>query len=329
MAHGQMESESLEKVLLDFIDRQFDVLVCTNIIETGLDIPNANTIIINNAHQFGLSDLHQLRGRVGRSNKKAYCYLFSPPLSVLTPDARKRLRTVEEFSDLGSGFDIAMRDLDIRGAGNLLGAEQSGFIADIGFETFQKILDEAIQELKETEFREVFKDELGRKSVFVRDVVIDTDMEMHIPSDYVESIQERLTLYTELDGIETEEGITAFAEKLVDRFGKVPPQVNVLFEGLRLRWIARRLGFEQIVLKSGKLRCYFVDNPQSPYYDSTVFQQIFSFIAKHGERLGFHLKKSHRSLILTAEGIRNLHKAKDLLEMIEREAVFLPEKTPV
>ncbi|MEL6926592.1 MAG: helicase-related protein, partial [Bacteroidota bacterium] len=198
-AHGQMDSKLLEKTLLEFIDRKHDVLVCTNIIETGLDIPNANTIIINNANQFGMSDLHQLRGRVGRSNKKAFCYLFSPPLSVLTADARKRLRTLEEFSDLGSGFDIAMRDLDIRGAGNLLGGEQSGFISDIGFETYQKILEEAIQELKETEFKELFKEDLEKERKYVRDVQIETDMEMLIPDDYVSNIQERLGLYTELD----------------------------------------------------------------------------------------------------------------------------------
>lgn len=321
MAHGQMEAEKLEAVLVDFIDKKYDVLTCTNIIETGLDIPNANTIIINNAHQFGLSDLHQLRGRVGRSNKKAYCYLFGPPMSVLTHEARKRLKTIEEYSDLGSGFDIAMRDLDIRGAGNLLGAEQSGFITDIGYETYQKILEEAITELKENEFKDVFKEELEKKSVFVRDVLIDTDVEMLIPSEYVESIQERLNLYSELDDITSEEGIESFADKLRDRFGKLPPQVTELFEGLRLRWIAKKLGFEQIVLKGYKLRCYFVDNPQSPYYDSSIFQSIFTFIAAEGERRGFHLKKSHKSLILSIDGVRSLRKAKETLEMISEQAL--------
>ncbi|GIV31779.1 MAG: hypothetical protein KatS3mg030_081 [Saprospiraceae bacterium] len=257
MAHGQMESDKLEKTLVDFIEHRYDVLVCTNIIETGLDIPNANTMIINNAQQFGLSDLHQLRGRIGRSNKKAYCYLFCPPMSVLTPDARKRLRTIEEFSDLGSGFEIAMRDLDIRGAGNLLGAEQSGFIADIGYETFQRILEEAIQELKESDFKEVFKEELDKRKTFVKDVQIDTDTEMHIPDDYVTNITERLSLYTQLDSIESEAELLDFEEALKDRFGKLPPQVKELFEGLKLRWIARELGFERIILKNGTLRCFF------------------------------------------------------------------------
>ncbi|MEZ5058817.1 MAG: transcription-repair coupling factor [Saprospiraceae bacterium] len=320
-AHGQMDPKALEKALMDFINKQYDVLVCTNIIETGLDIPNANTMIINNAHQFGLSDLHQLRGRVGRSNKKAFCYLFSPPLSVLTPDARKRLKTLEEFSDLGSGFDIAMRDLDIRGAGNLLGGEQSGFITDIGYETYQKILEEAIQELKENEFKDVFKEELDKKQIYVRDVVIDTDVEMHIPSEYVESSQERLNLYSKLDAIEKEEEIEAFDKELLDRFGKVPNQVKELFEGLRLRWIAKQLGFEQIVLKNNKLRCYFVDNPQSPYYDSPVFQNLFQYIASQGERKGYHLKKTHKNLIFAIDGIPSLRKAKLILEALKKAAI--------
>ncbi|HPH20091.1 MAG TPA: transcription-repair coupling factor, partial [Haliscomenobacter sp.] len=229
-AHGQMESDKLEKTLVDFIDKQYDVLVCTNIIETGLDISNANTMLINNAHQFGMSDLHQLRGRVGRSNKKAYCYLFSPPMSTLTSDARKRLRTLEEFSDLGSGFHIAMRDLDIRGAGNLLGAEQSGFIVDIGYETYQKILEEAIIELKETEFKDVFAEELEKTDrKYVREVTIETDVEMLIPERYVTSIQERLNLYTELDRLETEDQVEAFQSNLRDRFGRLPAEVKELF----------------------------------------------------------------------------------------------------
>lgn len=248
-AHGQMEAEKLEKVLLDFIDHKFDVLVCTNIIETGLDIPNVNTILINNAHQFGLSDLHQLRGRVGRSNRKAYCYLLAPPSSTLTMDARKRLKTIEEFSDLGSGFNVAMRDLDIRGAGNLLGGEQSGFIADIGYETYQRILEEAILELKENEFRELFEDENKPDKTYIRDVVIDSDIEMLIPDAYVASIQERLNLYQALDKIENEEGIQNYCNQLRDRFGPIPTQVEELLNGLRLRWISKRLGFERVILK--------------------------------------------------------------------------------
>ncbi|MCB0519672.1 MAG: transcription-repair coupling factor [Lewinellaceae bacterium] len=317
LAHGQMESDTLESTLIDFIDKKFDVLACTNIIETGLDIPNANTMIINDAHLFGLSDLHQLRGRIGRSNKKAFCYLFCPPTSVLTHDARKRLKTIEEFSDLGSGFEIAMRDLDIRGAGNLLGAEQSGFIADIGYETFQRILEEAVQELKETDFKDLFKEEFDKKKSYVRDVVIDTDVEMLIPDDYVSAVQERLSLYTALDQIETEEELIKFGEQLRDRFGKIPEQVKELFDGLRLRWVARELGFERIILKNGKLRCYFVENPQSPYYDSTIFQRVFQFIGTLGQKNGLGIKKSTRSLIMTRDEVRTLKGARKILEIIK------------
>ncbi|MBI5914834.1 MAG: transcription-repair coupling factor, partial [Bacteroidetes bacterium] len=322
-AHGQMESDHLESTLIDFIDKKYDVLVCTNIIETGLDIPNANTMIINAAHEFGLSDLHQLRGRIGRSNKKAYCYLFTPPMSVLTHDARKRLRTIEEHNELGSGFEIAMRDLDIRGAGNLLGAEQSGFIADIGYETFQRILEEAVQELKETDFKDVFREEMAKKKTFVRDVNIDTDVEMHIPDDYVSSISERLILYTAIDAIEGEADLGQFGEQLRDRFGKVPAPVQELFDGLRLRWVARELGFERIVLKENKLRCFFVENPQSPFYDSAVFQQVFQYIATQGEKQGFSLKKTNRSLIFVKENVKNLKAARQVLQTI-RDVVANP-----
>lgn len=313
-AHGQMESKNLEKTLLEFIDKKYDVLVCTNIIETGLDIANANTMIINNAHHFGMSDLHQLRGRVGRSNKKAFCYLLCPPISVLTPDARKRLNTIEEHSELGSGFEIAMRDLDIRGAGNMLGAEQSGFISDIGYETFQKILEEAILELKETEFKEVFKEDLEKKRAFVRDVQIDTDAEMHIPDDYVDNIQERLNLYTELNSVDDEIGLEKFENSLRDRFGKIPWQVNELFDGLRLRWVCKNLGFSRVILKSNKLRCYFVENPQSPYYDSKVFQNLFQYIGSKGHQVGLSIKKSPRHLILVKENVNSLKAGYGVLE---------------
>ncbi len=317
VAHGQMDADKLEHTLIDFIDRKYDVLVCTNIIETGLDIPNANTMIINDAHQFGLSDLHQLRGRIGRSNKKAYCYLFTPPMSVLTTEARKRLRTIEDHNDLGSGFEIAMRDLDIRGAGNLLGAEQSGFIADIGYETFQRILEEAVQELKETDFKDVFKEEFEKKKIYVRDINIDTDTEMHIPNEYVSSISERLNLYTAIDQIESEEELEQFSQNLRDRFGKVPVQVLELFDGLRLRWAAKELGFERIVLKQGKLRCYFVENPQSAFYDSRQFQQTFMYLASQGEHQGLHLKKTPKSILLIKEGVKNLKAAKKVLEALK------------
>ncbi len=320
-AHGQMESKKLEQTLLDFIDRKYDVLLCTNIIETGLDIPNANTMIIDNAHHFGMSDLHQLRGRVGRSNKKAFCYLLCPPISVLTHDARKRLKTIEDFSDLGSGFEIAMKDMDIRGAGNLLGAEQSGFISEIGYETFQKVLEEAILELKENEFKEVFQEELDKKKAYVRDVQVDTDVEMHIPTEYIHSTSERLNLYTLLDKVETEAELEQFAKNLKDRFGKIPWQVKELFDGLRLRWVCKELGFERIILKNNKLRCYFVENPQSLYYESESFQNIFQFIATKGQAMGLSVKKSNRFLIIVKEGVESLKAARKLLEEIQEEAL--------
>jgi transcription-repair coupling factor (superfamily II helicase) len=316
MAHGQMEAEGLEQVLVDFIDRKYDVLACTNIIETGLDIPNANTIIINRADMFGLSDLHQLRGRVGRSNTKAYCYLFAPPMSVLTQEARKRLRTIEEFSDLGSGFQVAMRDLDIRGAGNLLGGEQSGFIADIGFETYQKILDEAIQELKETDFKDIFKEEIAKKGNYVREVTIETDVEMLIPDEYVMNIQERLNLYTELNAIETEENIAAYAKRLEDRFGKLPKQVNMLFEALRLQWLCKRLGFERLILKGGKLRCYFLSDAQSSFYETDSFRKAMAFIAQKGRIMGISVKQTAKDLIFVQEDVRSLKAVKSTLEQL-------------
>ncbi len=327
-AHGQMDSKMLEQTLMDFIDHRFDVLVCTNIIETGLDIPNANTIIISDAHQFGLSDLHQLRGRVGRSNKKAFCYLFCPPMSALTPDARKRLQTVEEFSDLGSGFNIAMRDMDIRGAGNLLGAEQSGFITDIGYQTYQKILEEAIQELKEKDFKDLFKEELETSHSYVRDVQIDTDVEMLIPTEYVENIQERLSLYTELDSIETEEEIEKFEQQLRDRFGPVPKQIKELFNGLRLRWICKSLGFDRLILKNDKLRCYFVEDPQSSYYETDTFQAIMAFVAKTAQQHHFSFKKTNRHIILIKEGIFNLRSARRTLELIQKGIGAAVESNP-
>lgn len=324
IAHGQMDSKKLEKTLIDFIEGKYDVLVCTNIIETGLDIPNANTIIINNAQHYGLSDLHQLRGRVGRSNKKAFCYLFAPPLSVLTSEARKRLQILEENSDLGSGFQIAMKDLDIRGAGNLLGAEQSGFISDIGFETYQKILEEAIQELKENEFRDVFAEENNKKSTYVKEVEIETDIEMLIPDQYVSVIQERLKLYTEMDHIINEEEIQTFHDQLKDRFGPVPKEVQSLFEGLRIRWKARELGFEKVSFKGQKLRCYFIRNPQSPFYESLVFQNILEWVSVKGVKEGIILKQSRNYLIFVKDNIRSLQKVNLLLQRIIEDVVNAP-----
>jgi transcription-repair coupling factor (superfamily II helicase) len=318
-AHGQLESSKLETALMDFIDKKYDVLVCTNIIETGLDIANANTMIINNAHQFGLSDLHQLRGRVGRSNKKAYCYLLSPSMSSLTDDARKRLKTLEDFSELGSGFQIAMKDLDIRGAGNILGAEQSGFIADIGYETYQKILEEAVQELKETDYKDLFREELEKDRKFVRDVQIETDIDLFIPDSYVSNVQERLSMYTQIDQIETEDQIDDFISQMEDRFGRVPHQIHELFEGLRLRWICKRIGFERIILKGNKLRCYFIDNPQSSYYESPQFHKVLQYVAGSGKKEGLLIKKSTTNLMLIHENIRSLEKAKILLNRIAAE----------
>lgn len=315
-AHGQLDGDQLENIMLDFINGKFDVLVSTNIIESGLDIPNANTIIINNAHHIGLSDLHQMRGRVGRSNKKAYCYLISPPKSMLSDDSRRRLQTLEEFSDLGSGFQIAMRDMDIRGAGNLLGSEQSGFIADIGFDMYHKILDEAIAELKHTDFRDLFKDQIEKQTEFVRDCTIDTDCEMLIPHEYVSNTEERLKLYTELDNITNEIDLQVYADQLVDRFGTLPKSVEELFDGLRIRWKAKKAGFERIILKNGKLRCYFLDNPNSPFYESPAFQRIMANIQKSKRA---QLKQSGNSLILIFESVWTMNQAQKLLELVVQE----------
>ncbi len=318
-AHGQLEGDQLEDIMLQFINGEFDVLLSTNIVESGLDIPNANTIIINNAHHFGLSDLHQLRGRVGRSNKKAFCYLLAPPKSTLTDEARKRLQTLEEFSDLGSGFQIALRDMDIRGAGNLLGGEQSGFIADIGFEMYHKILDEAIQELKYTDFKDVFKEQIEEQKQFVYDCTIDTDVEMLIPLEYVQNTDERLRLYTELDAVENEENLQKYAKKVEDRFGKLPKQINELFDGLRIRWIAKKIGFERIILKNGKLRCYFLDNPRSPYYESPYFPKVMEHIQNSKKKC--NLKQSGNSLILVYDNIKTMNETQMIFKEVD-EKVF-------
>jgi len=276
-AHGQLEGHQLEEKILDFIERRYDVLVCTNIVESGVDIPNVNTIIVNNAHQFGLSDLHQLRGRVGRSNKKAFCYLLAPPISTLPDDSRKRLQTLEQFSELGSGFQIAMRDLDIRGAGNLLGGEQSGFMVEIGFEMYQKILAEAVRELKRSDFKELFQEEISQQDDFVQDCTIDTDLEIMIPDAYVENIGERLSLYTRLDQSENEEELLAMQDEMTDRFGPMPKSVADLFETVRARKLAIALGFEKMTLKEETMRCYFINRPDSPYFESDLFKSLLAF----------------------------------------------------
>ena len=309
VAHGQMEGEKLEKIMLGFINGDYDVLLCTTIVESGLDIPNANTIIINDAHRYGLSDLHQLRGRVGRSNKKAFCYLLTPPLNTLTQEAQKRLRALEEFSDLGEGINIAMRDLDIRGAGNLLGAEQSGFINDIGFETYHKILDEAILELKETEFKDIFDKE--EEKTYVADCTIETDMEVRFPSDYINSTQERVSLYSELDHTKTEEALMKFTDHLIDRFGPIPKQVNDLLNTVRLRWVAKDLGFEKIVLRHHNMTAYFVSNQASKYYETGVYQNVMQYIITHPKRTA--VKEVNDKLQLVVKEVSTVTQALELL----------------
>jgi transcription-repair coupling factor (superfamily II helicase) len=311
-----MEGHELEEKIMDFIDRKYDVLVCTNIVESGVDIANVNTIIVNNAHHFGLSDLHQLRGRVGRSNKKAFCYLLAPPMSTLPSDSRKRLQTLEQFSDLGSGFQIAMRDLDIRGAGNLLGGEQTGFMAEIGFEMYQKILDEAIRELKRTSFKDLFKEEISRQDDFVNDCTIDTDLEILIPDEYVESITERLSLYTRLDNCEKEEELQAFKLEMTDRFGPMPQQVEELFITVKCRWLAVELGFEKMSLKSETLRCYFVNKNDSPYFESDTFKKVLQFL-QVGTNKG-RLKQVAKNFLLVVDNIKNMEALLRFLEQMHR-----------
>ena len=313
VAHGQMEGAKLEDIMLGFINGDYDVLLCTTIVESGLDIPNANTIIINEAHRYGLSDLHQLRGRVGRSNKKAFCYLLTPPLNTLTQEAQKRLRALEEFSDLGEGINIAMRDLDIRGAGNILGAEQSGFINDIGFETYHKILDEAILELKETEFQDIFDKE--EEKTYVTDCTIETDMEVRFPADYINSTQERVSLYSELDRTKTEEALMKFTDHLIDRFGPIPKQVNDLLNTVRLRWIAKDLGFEKILLRHHNMTAYFVSNQESKYFESTTFQKLMQYIMSHPKRTA--VKEANDKLQLTVKEVSTVTQALELLREMQ------------
>jgi transcription-repair coupling factor (superfamily II helicase) len=318
IGHGQMEGNKLEKVMMDFMNGDFDVLVATTIIESGLDISNANTIFINQAQNFGLSDLHQMRGRVGRSNKKAFCYLLAPPTSVLTSEARRRLKSLEEFSELGSGFSIAMRDLDIRGAGDLLGAEQSGFMAEIGYETYQKILDEAIQELKENEFKDLYEEELQQENrVFVRDCQIESDIEILIPTTYVNSVDERLRLYKELDNIKDHDKLVQFGNELIDRFGELPDPVKELLNALKLRWLAIEIGFEKLRLKNGILKTYFVTNAQSGYYQSDRFSNILLFVQQNMESC--KMKEIKGKLTLTFHNIDSIRGAYSCLKSLSEK----------
>ncbi len=321
VAHGQMEGAKLEKVMVAFINGEFDVLLSTNIIESGLDIPNANTIIINQAHMFGLSDLHQLRGRVGRSNRKAFCYLLTPPPTQLTADARKRLNTLEEFSDLGAGIKVALRDLDIRGAGNLLGKEQSGFISDLGFEMYHRILDEAVKELREDEFKDLFQSELPKLEVIKsQDCNIETDLEMLIPDDYVTSVSERLQLYSKLDNLEDEEAVTRFAKSMTDRFGPMPPEVLDLIETVRLRWLAQNLGCEKLILKNSTMKCHLLPSKNETYYQSEVFGKILSFVGQHPRRC--RLKETRNRLVLIISEVQGIGAAKTLLSRVNQAQIL-------
>ncbi|WP_410501054.1 transcription-repair coupling factor [Flavobacterium beibuense] len=319
IGHGQMEGKKLEDLMLAFMDGEFDVLVATTIIESGLDVPNANTIFINNANNFGLSDLHQMRGRVGRSNKKAFCYFITPPYSAMTEDARKRIQALEQFSDLGSGFNIAMKDLEIRGAGDLLGGEQSGFINEIGFETYQKIMNEAIEELKENEFKDLYEEVEGTtEKEYVKDIQIDTDFELLFPDEYVNNITERLNLYNELSTIKNDEELNVFEQKLIDRFGALPKEAQALLISMRIKWLATKMGVEKLVLKQGKMLGYFVSDQQSAYYQSGAFHKVLQFVQKHPSLIRMKEKQTKNGLrlLITFENVKSVKKAKELLEMV-------------
>jgi len=308
IGHGQMQPEELEKIIFGFVNYDFDVLLATTIIESGIDIPNANTIIINQAQNFGLSDLHQMRGRVGRGNKKAFCYLLAPPLSLLTPEAKRRLQAIENFSDLGSGIHIAMQDLDIRGAGNMLGAEQSGFIADLGYETYQKILSEAVTELKNEEFADLYAEEIkaGEEKIsgeeFVDECTVESDLELLFPNEYIPSSSERMLLYRELDKLELDRDVEAFKARLVDRFGKIPPEGEELIRIVPLRRLGKRLGIEKIILKAGRMTLYFVSNLESPYYQSMSFGKIIDYMAKYPRNCNLREQNGKRSMVIKEIG---------------------------
>jgi transcription-repair coupling factor (superfamily II helicase) len=324
VGHGQMEPDKLEKILLDFINYEYDVLIATSIVENGIDVPNANTIIINNAQQFGLSDLHQLRGRVGRSNRKAFCYLLSPPLSTLSQEARRRLRAIENFSELGSGIHIAMQDLDIRGAGNLLGAEQSGFIADLGYEAYQKILEEAVDELRNEEFAGLYtgdEEEMKRPSGrdFVRETYIESDLELMFPPTYIPNDSERVSLYRELDKMEEERDIRSFTSRLEDRFGKIPKEGKELIRIVRLRRLAKELGIEKVVLKKEHMNLFLLSNPDSPYYQSESFDKLLAFVQKYPRRCNLREQNGKRSILV--KDVRTVEAAYALLEEINSMSI--------
>ncbi len=305
--------------MLRFMNNEFDVLVSTTIIESGLDVPNANTIFINNANNFGLSDLHQMRGRVGRSNKKAFCYFITPEYSAMTDEARKRITALEQFSELGSGINIAMKDLEIRGAGDLLGGEQSGFINEIGFETYQKILAEAIEELKEKEFKNLYEETEGPKKNFVKEMTIDTDFELLFPDDYVNNITERLNLYTKLNELKTETELQKFEKELLDRFGEMPKEAEDLLNSVRIKWIAISMGLERLVMKQKKMVGYFVADQQSAFYQSAAFTKVLQYVQTHPQKVTMKEKQTRNGLrlLLTFEGISSVDKALSALEKFE------------
>ena len=316
VGHGQMDGKNLEEIMLAFMNGEFDVLVSTTIIESGLDVPNANTIFINNANNFGLSDLHQMRGRVGRSNKKAFCYFITPEHSLMTQEARKRISALEQYTELGSGFNIAMKDLEIRGAGDLLGGEQSGFISDIGFDTYQKILNEAIEELKEKEFKDLYQEDVNK--VFVKDITIDTDIPILFPDDYINNIKERLHLYTKLNRIKEEKDLAVFEKELIDRFGKLPEPAMDLLNSLKLKWYATKLGFEKLILKQQQLICYFISDQQSTYFQSPIFTKVLSYMQSH-PNVGKMKEKQTRNglrLLINFKSIQTVSDANHVLKSI-------------
>lgn len=320
VGHGQMDGKKLEELMLGFMEGEFDVLVSTTIIESGLDVPNANTIFINNANNFGLSDLHQMRGRVGRSNKKAFCYFITPSFSALTEEARKRLDALVRFSELGSGFNIAMKDLEIRGAGDLLGAEQSGFINEIGFETYQKIMNEAIEELKENEFKDLYENENSvENKKYVKEFSIDTDLELLFPDEYINQVTERLNLYNELSELKTEEELQQYEQRLIDRFGPLPRQAKSLLDSLRIKWIATDFGIEKIILKQNKMVAYFISDQQSTYYQSAKFKKVLSFVQQNPTLCKMKEKETRNGLrlLLTFENVKTIKKALEVLNLIK------------
>lgn len=322
IGHGQMSSEELEKIVMGFMNYDYDVLLSTTIVENGIDISNANTIIINDAHRFGLSDLHQMRGRVGRSNRKAFCYLLAPPLANLTADARRRLEALETFSELGSGFSIAMQDLDIRGAGNLLGAEQSGFMEDLGYETYQKILTQAVTELKNDEFQDLYAEQIAQGEAisgddFVDDCAVESDLEMYFPDNYVPGSSERMLLYRELDNIERDEELEAYRQRLIDRFGPVPRQGEELMLVVPLRRVGRRLGCEKIILRQGRMQMQFVSNTQSAFYQSAAFGRVINYIGYHPRRCNLKEKNGKRSMVVSQ--VASVKEAVEILKDIDEE----------